>query len=507
MDDAIEKGFGEVYVWAGTQVRRDYKILGYDEYVILNNLLMTNQPGTVSPIIDALDYVSAGENFTIKMRTDEWVNGIFNVYEYNNGEKGELLASNKIVNGSSSAALSRSTIGLNRLYLEFDYIDGGYHSIQEVYIIENSKNITVDVYREVEIGCDAYLAFNGPENSSGFAYVSVDENAPDSYRVENGKFETAISNLSKGYHTVLVKYNDGTISDGKLIGEVYYKTFTVKVGVRSIIEAVNVTVKYNSSESLVATLKDSKGDALAGKEISIALNGANYTLTTENDGQAALKIDLLPGNYTADISYAGDDVYLSSSAEARVFVDKLAAQLQAPDISTTYNVAKNLIITLKDEKGNAITGKSISITLNNKVYQRTTDEKGQATVNVNLQANKYSAKISFAGDGIYKSSSHAAKVTVAKATPKLSASSKTFKAKAKTKKVTATLKSNKNKAIKNAVVKLTVNKKTYKAKTSSKGIATFKVKLTKKGKYSATFKYAGSSNYKSISKKVRITIK
>ena len=65
----------------------------------------------------------------------------------------------------------------------------------------------------------------------------------------------------------------------------------------------------------------------------------------------------------------------------------------------------------------------------------------------------------------------------------------------------------KNKAIKNMIVKLTVNKKTYKVKTNSKGIAIFSIKLIKKGKYDAVFKYGGSSNFKSATKNIRITIK
>ena len=93
-----------------------------------------------------------------------------------------------------------------------------------------------------------------------------------------------------------------------------------------------------------------------------------------------------------------------------------------------------------------------------------------------------------------------------KATSKITASSKAFKAKSKVKKVTVTLK-NKNKAIKNTIVKLTVNKKTYKVKTNSKGIAIFSIKLVKKGKYDAVFKYGGSSNFKSATKNIRITIK
>ena len=39
MEEAKEKGFAEVYVWAGSQVRRDWKVLGYDIYEIIQQLL------------------------------------------------------------------------------------------------------------------------------------------------------------------------------------------------------------------------------------------------------------------------------------------------------------------------------------------------------------------------------------------------------------------------------------------------------------------------------------
>ena len=100
------------------------------------------------------------------------------------------------------------------------------------------------------------------------------------------------------------------------------------------------------------------------------------------------------------------------------------------------------------------------------------------------------------------------KVVVKKATPKLTAKAKTFKRSDKNKKYTVTLKNKQNKVIKNTKVTITVNKKTYSAKTNSKGIATFKLtKLTKKGKYIATVKFAGSQYYNAQTVKPKITVK
>ena len=94
---------------------------------------------------------------------------------------------------------------------------------------------------------------------------------------------------------------------------------------------------------------------------------------------------------------------------------------------------------------------------------------------------------------------------VSKIKTAITAKSQTFKAKAKTKRITITLKGN-NKALNNKKVTLKINKKTYTAKTS-KGKAVFKIKLTKKGKFTALIKFAGDSAYKSSQKKITVKIK
>ena len=53
-----------------------------------------------------------------------------------------------------------------------------------------------------------------------------------------------------------------------------------------------------------------------------------------------------------------------------------------------------------------------------------------------------------------------------------------------------------------------VNGKTYKATTNAKCKATFKItKLNKKGKYTATVKFAGNGSYKASSAKAVISVK
>jgi len=187
-----------------------------------------------------------------------------------------------------------------------------------------------------------------------------------------------------------------------------------------------------------------------------------------------------------------------------------ATKITSSKLTTTYNVAGKVTFTLKDEDGRVISGERVTVNFNGKTYNKVTDSKGQVSVDIpsGLAPKTYNAYIKFEGDESFKASSASAKVVVSKATPKITAKAKTFKKSVKTKKYTITLKNNLNKVMKNTKVTIKVNKKTYTAKTNSKGVATFKItKLAKKGKYTATVKYAGNKYYNSKSVKVKITVK
>ena len=205
------------------------------------------------------------------------------------------------------------------------------------------------------------------------------------------------------------------------------------------------------------------------------------------------------GSVTASIENA---TYMSI-----ITVNKIQTEITGNAITATYNVNKDLVITLKDSDGNPVSGVNVTVDLNGaKTY--TTDSNGQVKVSSKGLAPKaYTAKITFNGNTNYAKSTKDIKVTVKKATPKLTAKKKTFKTIPKTKKYTIVLKDNTGKAIKKAKVTLKVKGKTYKASTNSKGKATFKItKLNKKGTYKATITYKGNKYYKKVSKKAKIKV-
>ena len=277
--------------------------------------------------------------------------------------------------------------------------------------------------------------------------------------------------------------------------------------ISTVITASDVSTTYGVAKELIITLT-ANGNALANKTINVAVGTINKNLTTNASGQVSVDVSSLnPDTYVATIAFAGDEVYAKSNANASVVINKVASSLSAPAVSATYNVAKNLVITLT-ANNNALNGQKVTVKVGTISKTLTTNAKGQVSVAISsLVPKTYQATIKFVGDKIYTASSTTAKVVVVKAKSKITAKKATFKAKKKTKKYTITLKAGK-KAISKVKVTLKVKGKTYKAKTNAKGKATFKInKLTKKGKHTATIKFAGNKYYKASTKKVKLTIK
>ena len=279
--------------------------------------------------------------------------------------------------------------------------------------------------------------------------------------------------------------------------------------------AVDSAVDISSSEKgvVVITLTDG-ANPIAGATVKYAVNGGEeQTVTTGDDGKAT--ISGLTGEVTIAVNYEGNESFNAISdskffnfTEEPVVPAKVATKITAPKVTATYNVAKNLVITLT-ANGKALANKKVTVKVGTISKTLTTNAKGQVSLNVaTLVPKTYTATVKFAGDDSYIASSVSPKVVVSKAKPQIVAKAKTFKVKVKTKKYTVTLKNNKGKVMKKVKLTLKVGKKTYKATTNSKGKATFKItKLNKKGKYTATVKFAGSKYYKALSKKAKITVK
>ena len=286
-------------------------------------------------------------------------------------------------------------------------------------------------------------------------------------------------------------------------------TFSKKLNTTLIVS--NSSYKLdNLNKIITVSIKDSEGKFLANKNIIITVNGQNYTAKTDKNGIATVKVSLSQIKaYDINAKFEEDIYNFESFAIGKITVTKGSTSLTSS--GKTYTVtatSKKITVTLKDGSGKVIANRKVTATVNGKTYKATTNSKGVATFKLTLKTVKtYKVSLKFAGDSYYTASSKSIKVKVTKTKTKLTVPKKTYKAKAKVKKLTATLKDQTGKVIKSKKVTFIVNKKKYTAKTNKKGVATVKVKLSKKKTYKFTVKFAGDKTYYSVKKTGKVVIK
>lgn len=160
-------------------------------------------------------------------------------------------------------------------------------------------------------------------------------------------------------------------------------------------------VQYGSNY-IVTLKKKVDGHPIKNRKVSIKISnkGKSYTKKTNSKGQVSIPIGDL-GKLKMKISFAGDDVFVKSSASPNVTVEKGATKIIAPT-----NVGKGFkyVVTLKNSAGKVLSNRKVVITINNKTYTKTTNSKGEVSLSLGLKKGSYPLKIKYAGSKNYNSS-------------------------------------------------------------------------------------------------------
>lgn len=334
-----------------------------------------------------------------------------------------------------------------------------------------------------------------------------------------GDEKTALTTDTNGVAKFNVNLSEGSYSchvgfDGEGKYHSADSTFNIYVSKRpSTLINTNMTVFYYSDDIQVV-LVDENGTPLENRSITFKAGQYIFNSTTDINGIASFT-GLKEGNYTIVSSFDGDELYYSSQSVFNISVIKKDTILKSNDISTTAIVVKvdkktgpYLKVTLTDENNTLLVNKSIQLKLASTTYSAVTNDEGVASFQVNIaKAGTYTAQIIFSGDDLYKNSSAASKVVIKKKKMSLKVPKKTYRASVKVKKLTATLKDNKGKVIASKKIYFKVNGKTYSAKTNKKGVASVKVKITKRKTYSVSVTFKGDSSYNKVTVKSKLVIK
>ena len=245
----------------------------------------------------------------------------------------------------------------------------------------------------------------------------------------------------------------------------------------------SVIISINSNmyvKGILGTLKDSKGDVVGNKKVSVKLGSTTYPITSNAKGELVLPANVKAGSYQATVNSLAEGKYSENTLTSKVLIVNPISG--GKDYSVYYGNTVKYKVRILDTKGKAVgAGKVVTFKVNGKTIKAKTDKSGYATASVKLGVGKYTITSAYAG--VSKSNKITFKAT-------LSAKNMVHK-KAKTIKFSTKLVDKKGKVLKGKKITFKISGKKYTAKTNKKGVATASLKNLKVGKFTITSSYGG----------------
>ena len=463
-DVAIVDGKGTLTI--SNLVSGDYNIsasyLGDDKYLSSNNSTKFTISKLASSVAVDVGDIVVGEDAVIGVSVPDIVSGVVNVTV--NGRSYNVA----IVDGKGVLIISNLAAG------DYD-VNVNYAGDNKYVASSNSTKFTISKLpssvlvnvKDIVVGEDAVVNVVLPDDANGNVTITVNGKNYVAV-VKYGVASVTISDLAKGNYNVSVKYS----GDNKYLPSENTTQFSVAkvsdynvtVDIVDIIEGENATVT-------VVVPDDGTG------EVIITIDGKEYKGSVDNGVAKVVIPDLKEGTYKVVTFYTGDNKYDSMIVNGTITVNKnTKTTLTMDDVVKYFKGAQNLTAKLVDAFGNPIANATVYFTVNGKVYAKTTDEKGTASMGIGLVPNEYKVNAVFNGTKDYDKATANATVTVKNT---VLGNDTTLYFCNGTKYVAKFLDSN-GKALANTTVKFNINGVFYTRVTDENGTASLTIKLDPK---------------------------
>ena len=238
------------------------------------------------------------------------------------------------------------------------------------------------------------LTVTASVNSSVGAVVFSINSSNKTVDVVNNNASYTIDALNVGDYVIKATYVD---HDGNYLSSSDSKSFTVSKRSPDISVVVeDIGVGQNAIFEIVLSSN-------ATGQVSVKINNKTY-INQLHDGKTIVSVpDLDVGNYGYDIEYTGDNIYSFKKISGHMNVFIINVVLKTYDLVKYYSSSTPLSVQLLDNLENPLAGQKILFTLNNRDYERTTNNWGIASMNININSGNYTARVTFNGTEQYDS--------------------------------------------------------------------------------------------------------
>ena len=419
--------------------------------------LPANATGNVTFTVNNKEYIVAIENGSAKLNVENLLSGTYDVLVRFMGDNNYLPSEN-----NASFIVSK---------------------------VPTNMNIAVD---NINVGEDAVINITLPnEISNELVSVTIDGK---SYTVliNNGKGSLILSNLVANSYPITAKY-DGNYKYTE--GE-----NTTALTVAKMSSAVNVTannIKFGEEAVInIAVPNVSLGVA------TVVVNGKSYNVAIVDEKGVLNIYNLAAGDYNVDVTYLGDNKYLSSTNAANFTVSKVSDYNMTVDIADIVKGENATITVTIPEDG---TG-SVIVTINGTNYKGTVI-KGIAKVIIpDLDEGTYKVVTFYTGDNKYDSMVVNGTITVNKNTITTLTMNNLVKYFGSSQRLVAKLADALGNPIANATVYFTINGKVHARITDENGTASIAIRLLP-GEYKASALFNGTKDHDKATANATVTVK
>ena len=218
--------------------------------------------------------------------------------------------------------------------------------------------------------------------------VKTDGNGEANFRIdapENNYFALINFNGSTWYQEISGA-SSITISSDIILNSVY-------------INASDFVAYYGENKYFNIKFNDSNSYSLDGKIVSVVISSGDwsksYDLESDSFGNVRLQITLDPGFYNITYKYQNLNYNLFASGKNTIDIYKMPSSIIASDLIVKTGESKNFEVKLIDKNGVAIPNLPVTINIDNKCYNVSTNSRGIAKLLINLDVGYHSAIYSF----------------------------------------------------------------------------------------------------------------
>lgn len=335
--------------------------------------------------------------------------------------------------------------------------------------------------------------------------VNTDADGAYTYTFKTGA--VGVNNITANYQgnlTYSKKTNTGTFN-------------VVKHDTRITVNAIPDTM-YEGSVKITGTLTDEYNQKLANSQISITLNNARSTVTTDANGVFTFNAKAtVMGQNRVSFNYAGNTIKALSTATMTFNVLKRDTKLTVNSIaSTPYEGSVTISGTLSDNLNNRLSGMQVVVSVNNVKYYVITDTNGVYMLTYKTDSvGANNVLVSYDGNTYYSKDNASSVFTVTGRDTKIMLDSIATVKYTDNMTVTGKLTTDTGKALSGMTVSIKINANTVNVKTDSNGVFTYNRKANAIGTNNITVTFTGTSQYKTstdkdtfnvISKDTKITL-